>query len=214
MAYETGWISIVEFQTGQEVSNKFDLAFENIDNALTDIENRLDATESATSDNTQAISDLDDRVGDNADLDTTEKGTIVGAINELVGFIPPFERHWAKETVLDVLDIPDTWTPVVAVPLATLEAGTYMFGFSLHVSFTDANDAIYIRYSIDGGTEWHTFAFTAPVVVGTDNNLPVVYAFPYDAADGDWGLMIEAQKDTGANTFDINFADAWIERKA
>ncbi len=34
MAYETGWSPIIEFQTGQEVSNKFDAVFSNINSAF------------------------------------------------------------------------------------------------------------------------------------------------------------------------------------
>ncbi len=44
MAYESGWQSIVQLQTGVVVSNKFNLAFYNIDLALADIDGVLNGT--------------------------------------------------------------------------------------------------------------------------------------------------------------------------
>ena len=54
MAYETGWSSIVEFQSGQEVSNKFDNAFTKIDEAFIG----LDETDTQLSLEIQALANL------------------------------------------------------------------------------------------------------------------------------------------------------------
>ena len=60
MSYQSGWIPIVEFQTGQTVSDKFDAAFNSVDLGLAVI-TELDAK----------VTELSDRVG------VTEQGLIV-----------------------------------------------------------------------------------------------------------------------------------------
>lgn len=49
MPYGSGWTSIVNLDTGQEVSDSLDTAFGNIDTALTDIETKTDDFETRIS---------------------------------------------------------------------------------------------------------------------------------------------------------------------
>jgi len=118
-------------------------------------------------------------------------------------------RTYDYTKVKDVLDIPETWTPVVIVSGTTIVGKVYELKMAVSGKMADVNDTASIRYRVDGGT-WFV---TVKEAKSLDDTFNADYFFPYVATLATTTLEIEATKEAGGGQFDIHFADAIIERK-
>jgi len=136
------------------------------------------------------------------DIMTTD-GTSTG------GSTAPKTYFFSK--VRDILDIGDTYEPIVKVTTPELSAGTVMYGMSWTYSYDANNASVYMRFSINNGSTWNEFISEPSDTTDVNAN---TYAFPIEVAtDGALTLEVEARKETGANQFDVLFFDVWIEKK-
>jgi len=192
MAYKSGWISIVEFQTGQEVSTKFDNAFTNIDlglAAVTQIEEGLTSLGLRVDEVESAIATLNSRVA---------------ALEAATTPIYEFDKK------IDV-NLPITWTDLGTVNIASHPAGIYQYLVSFTFVLDSINSSGEFRYSIDGGSTWFEFSIEPKDI---NNTQPYTHVFPYEATEDEGlSLMLQGQKQDAGDTLIVQFSDVAIEKK-
>jgi hypothetical protein len=116
----------------------------------------------------------------------------------------PFYYAKAK----DVLNIPDTYTPVVSLAVADTEAGTYMTGLALSYRFPTTSRSVYIRWRVNGGA-WVEFVHEPGDAADV---LPLVYTFPTTYPGGVFTFDMEMRKGTTGAQLDCQYADVWAQR--
>ncbi|HUW03029.1 MAG TPA: hypothetical protein VMW08_11795 [Acidimicrobiales bacterium] len=120
--------------------------------------------------------------------------------------LPPF--YFIK--VADVIDIPDTYTPVAALAVAYLPEALYFVGVSITYTFPSANRSVYFRWRTNGGP-WNEWIHEAP---DAQDRVPIVYGFPrYYGPQENFTLEFEARKAPGIAQFDIKYLDLWLDLK-
>lgn len=111
--------------------------------------------------------------------------------------------------VSNVLDIPETWTPVLTLTTPNRPDGVYEFGMSFTYDFPDTNDSAYVRWRIDGGV-WNEFRSEPKDI---QDRIAAYYAFPAQYAAGVHVMDFEMRKDViTANQLDLLFLDLWFHR--
>ena len=109
----------------------------------------------------------------------------------------------------DVLNVPETYTPVVSMVTPSRVAGTYEFGVSLTYNFDVANRSVFMRFSTDGGVTWNE---SSAEPKDTTDDEPHVYLFPYVYAGGILDAQLEMRKQDATGVLNVNFADLWFKR--
>jgi hypothetical protein len=111
---------------------------------------------------------------------------------------------------VNILDIPDTFTPIVQVTQQAGDNGIYELGFSISGTFPNITNPVVARYRINNDP-WLSISKEQKDVT---DNITFYYAFPY-AWDGATPITIEVEgrKSGSADQLDVQYADAWIERK-
>lgn len=118
---------------------------------------------------------------------------------------------YVYEKVANIINIPDTvWTPIVSVTAVNAQIGVQEIGLSVSATFPDIINSAYLRFRITGGV-WHILSHEQKDI---SDSISFYYAFPHEWTGGDLFIEVEAQKEGGQNSLDVNFADVWIERKA
>jgi len=202
MAYDTGWVPIVDLETGSSVANKFDVAFGNTDSALNDIDTRISTLDTRVSTNETNIStnatnitDLDTRVTaiENKPLGTYEFSTL------------------ASPLVLTT----DVFTEVVRVTIASLPNGIYEYKLGAKFSYDTTGSSAIFRYAIirndDVSPVWHEI-WLEPKDVTNEEVFSIFY--PIDEQNGDKvDLVLGARCESATHTLTINYADVIIDQK-
>ena len=112
------------------------------------------------------------------------------------------------DPIVDIPGLP-TWTPVVSQSSTGLPDGVYELGFSVNGSFPDINDSVYLRYRVDGG-DWYEISKEPSDITDT---VGIYYAFPFIVTGGSVSIEVEVSKDAGGAQLNVDFGDAWVERK-
>jgi hypothetical protein len=120
-----------------------------------------------------------------------------------------------------ILDVPDNFPATVGGAAGnevevrmqeTLPAGTYQIGFSAINHIDSTNNAIVIRISTDGGSNWLEFWHKADdtgLAVRThfDYHYPIIYSAPEVI---DW--IIQVRKDAATNQLDCRFVNIMVQK--
>ena len=197
MAYASGWTSIIEFQNGQVVSDKFDATFANIDaglSALSDLELDVTDHEQRIGDNETALTDHEQRISSVESFVTQQEGKV-----------------YASDKATSV-DIPTqaVWTPVVSVAVPTHQAGIYEFKVSVSFTYETTTNSALLRFSTDGGSTWNEFRVEPKDIADV---IPWTYFYPVNATENQGlSLEFEASKES-ADTMTVLFADVIIDQK-
>jgi hypothetical protein len=124
---------------------------------------------------------------------------------------PIFGSIYEYEKRSNILNIPSTYTEINHLVRPTLPAGVYEVGFSLTWTYTQNNSTVFIRWSTDGGGTFAELQFEVPT---STTVIPTYYAYPYIRVEGPADIIVQARKASGSGTFDVNFSDLWLEKKA
>jgi hypothetical protein len=194
--YGTGWSPIQEFETGAEVSTKFNTAFENIDIAL----DALEVIEPKVDNNTSDISTLTQVVNDN----TTNISKLMGVQYEYSILSAP-------------IDITDdvNYTPIVEVEIPQVNDGIFEYKLSIRWSYSSTNSSAMFRYAIirndDTNPTW--FDFNQEVKDKTDNLTSSLF-YPVAESNGDRvKFALEGKVETSGQTLTVGYADVIIDQK-
>ena len=109
----------------------------------------------------------------------------------------------------DILNIPDTYTELVALLTPSRPVGVYELGMSLTYNLDTANRSVFLRFTTDGGVSWNEFS--AEPKDSTDDE-PHFYQFPVTHAGGAKDIQIQARKEAATGVLDVHFADTWFKR--
>ena len=109
----------------------------------------------------------------------------------------------------NVLDIPETYDPIVSLVTPFREEGLYEIGMALSYTFDSNTTSVYLRFSIDGGGTWTEF-----INEPTDSLdiVPFVYLFPKVQLEGVFDMILEMRKESGVGDLDVAFVDIWYKR--
>ena len=112
------------------------------------------------------------------------------------------------EKVVDVLNIPDTYTPVAQLITPLREAGTYVLGFSLTWDFDRTTESVFMRWRQQGGA-WNEYS-SEPTEKTNSNN--AFYEFPSAYIEEIHDIEVELRKETALGVFDLRFLDIFFQR--
>jgi hypothetical protein len=191
MAYNTGWIPIVDLELGDSVSAKLDLAFSNIDSAL----DALEIVEPEVAANTLAIADHENRID-----------TLEASASAQYGFTiltPP------KTITSDVFE------EVVRVEIPQLNDGVFEYKLGARFKYDTTGSSAIFSYAIirndDPAPTWYEI-WEEPKDTSNDMNLNVFY--PINETSGDKvELVLQARCESASATLEINFANVIIDQK-
>lgn len=116
------------------------------------------------------------------------------------------------DVVGEILDIPDTWTPITSVVLPENEAvvgGLYFLGFTLGAKFGDITDSTEFRYRVNTG-DWISFSKEPKDKLDV---IPFSFDIPYrHDLSSDITLEVEAEKSGGNKQLDLIAVASWAKR--
>jgi len=118
------------------------------------------------------------------------------------------DRYYKYSKTTNMLDIPDTWTPVTSILAENAVSGVYEIKISVQGFMGDTSDAAMIRFQVNNGG-WTEFRREAK---DNDDTVGWTYLYPIPHLEGDILLELEAKKETGGTRYDIQFADTIIEK--
>ena len=120
--------------------------------------------------------------------------------------------------LLSVGNVPDNY-PVdvdtvvgneVQVRIAgTAEAGKYSFNVSSNANVDSTLNAVFSRYSLDGGATWEEASRSAS---NSGDSLFFMYSFPYDHAGGAYDFVLQMKKESAQNTLNVVACSIWFQR--
>jgi len=149
-------------------------------------------------------------LSDGAVLDSPEFNTKVEVL-ELLDRVDTIETAMSYnfEKVKNLLDISDTYQPIVSLATDRLCEGIYEIKASVTYSYDRTTKSSFFRWRLDGGA-WEEIKKEAKDI--TDITVSSFF-YPTQLSRGVHVLEIEGRKESGGGTFDILFANAIIERK-
>ncbi len=109
----------------------------------------------------------------------------------------------------DILDIGDTYQRLNSLS-TDRPAGIYEIGMSITWKYDRTASSVYFRYVLTNGGTWHEFIKEPTDITDV---VAEYYSFPIVHDGGPIGILLEARKETSANSFDILYSDVWVERK-
>jgi hypothetical protein len=113
------------------------------------------------------------------------------------------------DKAVNVLNIPDVWTPILTLTTPSRPAGKYVVGLSFTYRFPDTNDFAEARFRVDGGA-WNEFRSEPKDIADRIANF---YEYPADYASGVHTIEFEMKKSTPtANQLDLLFLDLMFQR--
>ena len=111
----------------------------------------------------------------------------------------------------DILDVSDSYTPIVSLVIPILLTGNYLVGFSSTFKFDTPNASAMAQMILNSGTPEEFFSEPK----STDNRQSTTYIFPYTQdVEGAFSLAIEMKKTSPSNVLDVLFANMWIDKKS
>lgn len=112
------------------------------------------------------------------------------------------------EKVIDVLNIPETYTPVGSLVTPNREAGAYVLGFSLTWEFDRTTESAFIRWRQNGGA-WNEYS--SEPSDKTDSNTSY-YEFPSEYIETAHVIEVEMRKETVAGVLNLRYLDIFLQR--
>jgi len=135
---------------------------------------------------------------------------VITQINENTEAIAGFTPYYDKDTQVDHLGLPDTYTVLAEMSNSILPAGEYVIFMTGTYVYDTPNKTMFLRFTVNGGTPEE---FEKEPQSGTGREA-YDYAFPYThAADGPFSLTTEMRKEDGTGTLDVLFANVWMDGK-
>jgi hypothetical protein len=110
--------------------------------------------------------------------------------------------------VTDVLDIPETYTPVAQLVTPLRPAGLYSLGISLTYVFSSITTSAFLRWRTNGGA-WNEYQREPKDI--TDSQT-VFYSFPSSYPEQITTVDIEMRKETASGQLDLKFLDCYFQR--
>ena len=198
MAYDTGWVSIVDLELGSSVANKLDVAFGNIDTAL----DALETTEQNTDTNTADIAVLETTSSDHETRITALEA--VQAMQYEFASIP---------TPMSITE--DTFQEVVRVGINQLNNGIFEYKLTVLFRYNTTGSSAVFRYAIirndNPAPVWREI-WEEPKDVTNNMNLDLFYAI--DEQNGDKvELALQARCEASGHQLDIDFGQVIIDQK-
>ncbi len=123
--------------------------------------------------------------------------------------IQQFPKTYDYVKEIDILDIPDVYTPISTLETPNREVGVYEFKMSMTYRFTSANTSVFYRWRTNGGV-WNVT--TAEPKDKTDDQ-PKDYYYPVEHKGGAYKVEVEMKKETSSGVPDVHFHDMVFERK-
>ena len=118
-------------------------------------------------------------------------------------------KVYAYSKVSDVLDIPETYTPVLSLSVPNSAEGIYELKMAMTWQLNIANKSVYLRWREDGGA-W-TEAISEPKD-RTDQTLSS-YFYPEEWPGGDKLIEIEMRKEDVNGILNLHFLDIIWDQK-
>lgn len=112
------------------------------------------------------------------------------------------------DKTVDVLNIPDVYTPIAQLITPLRAAGTYVLGFSLTWHFDRTTESVFMRWRQNGGA-WSEYS--SEPTERTDSNTGY-YEFPADYIQETHDIEVEMRKETAQGIFDLNYLDIFLQR--
>jgi hypothetical protein len=109
---------------------------------------------------------------------------------------------------VDLLNIPDTYTPVGQLITPVRAAGTYVLGFSLTWNFDRTTESIFLRWRQEGGA-WNEY--TSEPTERTDDNTSF-YEFPDAYPSQAHDIEVEMRKQAAQGILNLRFLDIFFQR--
>ena len=156
----------------------------------------------------EAIGTNTDKIGDLTTLTTDEKGSLVGAINELDA--KDFRQlfYGAKATGIAV---PDTYNTLADVELVTpvLPAGRYLLSYAIQVDMNAQKDKV-LAYKTVGDFPSDEFGVMIPTANTGGTKISENYSFYKDLPDGALTYGMNFRDISGGNGFTVDFVDIMV----
>ena len=205
MAYDTGWIPIVDLELGSSVASKFDVAFGNIDTAL----DGLGTAELNIAANTSDIATNTTNIATNT-ADIADHETRITALEASESMQYEFTILTPPMTISD-----DSFQEVIRTEIAQLNNGVFEYKLGARFTYSTTGSSAIFRYAIirndDPAPTWHEI-WEEPKDTSNDMNISVFY--PIDEQNGDKvELALQARCESASATLTINFADVIIDQK-
>ena len=202
MAYDTGWIPIVDLELGSSVASKLDVAFSNIDTAL----DGLETAENNIATNTSDIATLDTTVTDHE----TRLTTVEGNVSTLMGVQYEYFKLSSPVSTSD-----DTnFIEVGRVTVEPCNIGVFEFKVSCMYNYDATNSSSIFRYAIilDDGTPTWLEVWNEPK--DTTNDMLLDFSFPMEyTSNHKVEFVFEAKVESSAHTLTIKNANLVIDQK-
>lgn len=112
------------------------------------------------------------------------------------------------EKTVDVLNIPETYTPVGTLTTPLRAAGTYVLGFSLTYNFDRTTESVFFRWRQNGGA-WTEYSSEPKDIT---DSLNAFYEFPADYTEISHTIEVQMRKETVNGTLDLKFLDIFFQR--
>jgi len=201
MAYESGWTSVVEFQKGQQISDKYNSAFNNIDSALADIETRLDDNDTLWSTNTDSWN-----TQGNINTDYNDRLVALEGTQQDFTFAENNGMTVTNEAYDDAVGLTHTFSSPV---------GVNMYGYSITFSGT-VNDKLHIEMTVPNadGTAGTPFEHIFEIKDSAEVR-PKTYFFPRTMTGevNNGQVKVRFRKGSGDADIQVNFIDVMSEIK-
>ena len=112
------------------------------------------------------------------------------------------------EKTVDILNIPETYTPVGQLVTPLRVAGTYVLGFSLTWTFDHTTESVFMRWRQEGGA-WNEYS--SEPTERTDSNT-AFYEFPSEYIEQVHDIEVEMRKETATGILNLQFLDIFFQR--
>ena len=211
MAYDTGWISIVDLELGSSVANKLDVAFGNIDTAL----DALESLETTVGNHTQDIAQNAQDIATNTQAISDNTTAISDHETRISALEATQSAQYEFTKVQDMLITADTYQPVGSVTINQLNVGIFEYKISVLFTYNSTSTSAYFRYAIIRNDDATPVWYEVPTEPKDATNVnPFIVGFPIEELNGDKvEFALEARCETTGHQLDIKFADIIIDQK-
>lgn len=130
-------------------------------------------------------------------------------MNPTISKIQQYPTTYDYVKLDDVLDISETYEPLLTLDVPKREVGVYNFVMSMTYNFSSTNTSMFFRWRVNGG-DW--FEYSVEPKDKTDSRT-AYYAFPMEHKGGPMLVETEMRKETSNGTLNVNYFDMVFERK-
>jgi len=113
----------------------------------------------------------------------------------------------------------DPTTPVAGTAQVRLEepnapAGQYIFGFAATVDVAGTGTNAEVRFSLDGGVNWHPEDYAVAAITLGNPNMFMGHSFPKSHAGGALDIVLQFKRSGTNDVMNVSFADITFTRVA